>query len=67
MGHDNSGVVGTSWFLAHVEIESPLLGKHWVFPFNCWLAKNDLSLEVAATIVDDTRLIPGLSFKYLGD
>lgn len=39
IGHDNSGLFGSSWFLDRVEVESKLLGKMWHFPFHQWLSK----------------------------
>lgn len=39
IGHDNAGG-GGAWFLDHVEIDSPSLGKKWYFPHGRWLAKD---------------------------
>ena len=40
IGHDNAGG-GGAWFLDHVEIDSPSLGKKWLFPCGRWLAKKE--------------------------
>ncbi len=40
IGHDNAGG-GGAWFLGHVEIDCPSLGRKWLFPCGRWLAKDE--------------------------
>ena len=46
LGHDDSGP-GPAWYVDHVEVEAPRLGRKWKFPVNAWFdkSKGDRKIE----------------------
>lgn len=60
MGHDNKGH-SPEWFLKQLTIDVPSKDKHYVFPYNNWIAGEDVELEPGNSVMSDTLFATGRS------
>ena len=57
LGHDNSGLK-PGWYVSHVTIDCPAVGKTWRFPVGKWFAKDEDDQLIERDIYpdqDDTK------------
>ena len=46
VAHDNSGILGSPWYLDRIDIKSDMLDRTWTFQFGRWIARGELEVEM---------------------
>ena len=58
IGHDSTGIFGSSWFLYSVQVTNLSSDRSWYFPFKQWITK-----ELSSDEDPETEIFPGEKLK----